>query len=70
MAKPTIPLIVLPGPTVDAQAVKTPPVLELGTENDYACGSCGTVLLRANAGQVHNVVLQCSRCNALNKVDI
>ena len=70
MAKPTIPLIVLPGPTADAHAVKTPPVLELGTENDYACGVCRTVLLRANAGQVHNVVLQCSRCNALNKAEI
>jgi hypothetical protein len=28
------------------------------------------VLLRANAGQVHNVVLECSRCGALNKADI
>jgi predicted RNA-binding Zn-ribbon protein involved in translation (DUF1610 family) len=70
MAKPPIPLSVLPPRAADAHAVKTPPILDLGTENDYACGSCGTVLLRANAGQVHNVVLECSRCGALNKADI
>jgi predicted RNA-binding Zn-ribbon protein involved in translation (DUF1610 family) len=45
-------------------------VLALGTENDYACGSCGTVLLRATAGQVHNVLLRCSRCGALNRADL
>ena len=64
MAKPTIPLTVLPGRAADAHVVKAPPVVELGTENDYACGSCGTVLLRANAGQVHNVLFECSRCRA------
>jgi len=70
MGKSKIPLIVLPGHPSDPHAVKAPPVVELGTENEYACGSCGTALLRANAGQVHNVVLRCSRCNALNKADI
>jgi hypothetical protein len=70
MAKPIIPLIALPGRVADVHVVKTPPILELGSENDYACGACGTVLLRANAGQVHNVVLECSRCGALNKADI
>jgi len=70
MAKPTIPLTVLPGRARDAHVVRAPPVVELGTENDYACGSCGTVLLRANAGQVHNVLLECSRCRAVNRADI
>lgn len=70
MAKATIPLIVAPGRVTDAHVVKAPPILELGTEHDYACGSCATVLLRANAGQVHNVLLECSRCNAVNKADI
>ena len=69
MAKATIPLTVLPGRVTDTQAVKAPPVLELGAENDYACGSCGTVLLKANAGQVHNVLIECSRCSALNRAD-
>ena len=45
MAKLPIPLTVLPGRATDAHVVKAPPVVELGTENDYACGSCGTVLL-------------------------
>jgi hypothetical protein len=54
MAKPTIPLTVLPGRATDAHLVKAP-IVEPGTENDHACGSCGTVLLRANAGHVHNV---------------
>jgi len=70
MAKPKIPLIVLSMRASDAHVVKAPPIIELGTENDYACGSCGTVLLRANSGQVHNVLLQCSRCSALNKADL
>jgi predicted RNA-binding Zn-ribbon protein involved in translation (DUF1610 family) len=69
MANPTIPMIVV-GEAKGAHAVEAPPVLALGTENDYACGSCGTVLLRANAGQVHNVLLRCSRCGALNRADL
>jgi hypothetical protein len=70
MAKPTIPSTVLPGRASDAHVVRAPPVVELGGENDYACGACGTVLLRANAGQVHNVLFECSRCRALNRADI
>jgi hypothetical protein len=70
MARRTISLAVWPGRAADAHAVKAPPIIELGTENDYACGSCGTVLLTANAGQVHNVLLECSRCGAVNKADI
>ena len=70
MAKSIISLVVVPGRAADTHVVRTPPILDLGTENDYACGSCATLLLRANAGQVHNVVLECSRCGALNQADI
>jgi uncharacterized Zn finger protein len=70
MARRTIPLTVSPDRAGDTHAVKTPPIIQLGTENDYACGSCGTVLLTANSGQVHNVLLECSQCGAVNKADI
>jgi hypothetical protein len=70
MVRRTISLTVSPDRVTATHAVKAPPIIELGTENDYACGSCGTVLLTANSGQVHNVLLECSRCGAVNKADI
>ena len=51
-----------PGPVVEA-----PPVLTASTPTvDYSCGTCGTVLLHANHGQVRNLQIHCTACGAYN----
>jgi hypothetical protein len=37
---------------------------------DYTCGRCGTVLMHANEGQVHGVVIECLQCGAFNATDM
>ena len=38
--------------------VRAPPVLKASDHTiDYACGNCGAVLLHAEDGQIHNLVL-------------
>ena len=55
------------GPVVSA-----PPVLDSGAGAgtvDYTCGQCGTVLLRAQVGQIHNLTIRCTSCGAHNSTD-
>jgi hypothetical protein len=50
---------------------KAPPVLDAGSGTiDYTCGRCGTVLMRANEGQVHGVVIECLQYGAFNGTDM
>jgi hypothetical protein len=43
---------------VISAVVSAPPVLKASDHTiDYACGNCGTVLLHAEDGQIHNLVL-------------
>jgi hypothetical protein len=35
----------------------------------FTCGKCGTVLLHADAGQVHNLIIHCTDCGAYNSTD-
>ena len=36
---------------------------------NYQCGECGTVLLRAEEGQVHNFLI-CTNCDTYNSTDL
>jgi hypothetical protein len=36
---------------------------------DYACENCDTVLLHAEDGQVHNLVIQCNQCGSYNMTE-
>ena len=36
---------------------------------DYLCGNCETVLLHAEAGQVHNRFIKCTKCGSYNATD-
>ena len=43
--------------------VSAPPVLVASTHTvDYCCGSCGAVLMHADDGQVHNLLIHCTWC--------
>ena len=48
-------------------AVSAPPVLIASTHTvNYACGKCGTVLMRAEEGQVSNLLIRCTVCESYN----
>jgi RNA polymerase sigma-70 factor, ECF subfamily len=54
-------------PPAVGKVISAPPVL-IADENtiDYLCGTCGTVLLHADLGQVHNLVIHCAACGSYN----
>jgi hypothetical protein len=50
--------------------VSAPPVLIASTHTvDYVCGDCGAVLMHAEQGQVHNLVIHCVACGSYNSTD-
>lgn len=50
--------------------VSAPPVLIASTHTiDYVCGKCATVLMHAEEGQVHNLVINCTICKSYNSTD-
>ena len=50
------------GPILDA-----PPALAFSNHTvDYTCGHCGTVLMHAEDGQVHELMIRCNRCSRYN----
>lgn len=53
-----------------APVVQAPPVLDARGAEEFACGQCGTVLLKANEGQIHHVIVQCAICNAFNATSV
>ena len=50
--------------------INAPPVLIASTHTvDYICGDCGVVLMHAEQGQVHNLVIHCTECGSYNSTD-
>jgi len=50
--------------------MEAPPVLMASEHSvDYTCGSCGTILLHADQGQVHGVLIHCTSCGTYNSTD-
>jgi|SRR4051812_32138989 DNA-directed RNA polymerase subunit RPC12/RpoP len=50
--------------------VDAPPVLRASEHSaDYSCGRCGTVLLHADEGQVHGLLIRCKECGSYNTTD-
>jgi hypothetical protein len=50
--------------------VSAPPVLIASTNTvDYVCGTCGEVLMHAEGGQVHNLIIHCTVCGSYNSTD-
>jgi hypothetical protein len=51
--------------------ISAPPAIELVSNTTYyTCGRCETVLLKADPGQVHGVLIHCIECGSYNAVDL
>jgi len=47
-----------------------PPVLVASTHTvDCCCGACSAVLMHADEGQVHNLLIHCTECRRYNSTD-
>ena len=54
-------------PSIGSPLVHAPPMLIASTHTvDYACANCDAVLLHAETGQVHNLVIHCNQCGSYN----
>jgi predicted RNA-binding Zn-ribbon protein involved in translation (DUF1610 family) len=63
---PTVALKLVPAADYGHSA-SAPPVLMASTHTiDYVCGNCGAVLMHAEDGQVHSLVIHCTECGAFN----
>jgi predicted RNA-binding Zn-ribbon protein involved in translation (DUF1610 family) len=64
-----IPLKVVTAPAIGV-VWEAPPVLTASEHSvDYICGRCGTVLLHADEGQVHGVLIHCTSCGSYNSME-
>jgi hypothetical protein len=63
------PLTVVSAPSI-GRAISAPPILDASTHTiDYTCGKCGTVLMHAEADQIHGLLIHCSICGTYNATD-
>jgi predicted RNA-binding Zn-ribbon protein involved in translation (DUF1610 family) len=66
---PRVPLTFVSTPGL-RHCVSAPPLLIASTHTtDYTCSRCGTVLMHAEQGQVHNLLIHCVPCGAYNETD-
>ena len=66
----TISLRAITAPAIGI-VLNAPPVLIASDHSvDYACERCSTVLLHAEEGQVHGVLIRCTNCGTYNSTDI
>ncbi len=65
----TFKLKVIAAPATGNAIPAPPPITVSANTNHYLCGSCGTLLVIADAGQLHGLVVQCRECGHYNAVD-
>ena len=64
-----IPLKVVTAPAIGV-VLEAPPVLKASEHSmDYTCGHCGAVLLHADEGQVHGILIHCVACGSYNSTE-
>ena len=50
--------------------LNAPPTLIASSHTiDYTCGQCAAVLLHAEDGQVHGLLIRCNDCGSYNTTD-
>jgi DNA-directed RNA polymerase subunit RPC12/RpoP len=50
--------------------LNAPPTLIASSHTiDYTCGQCGAVLMHAEDGQVHGLLIRCTDCGSYNTTD-
>jgi len=63
-------LTVVKPPLFGRHTIDAPPILIASTHStDYCCGSCGAVLMHADTGQVHDLLIHCTACGSYNSTD-
>ena len=66
MTSRKIPLKLIAAPAIGV-VLEAPPVLVASEHSvDYVCGRCAVVLLHADEGQVHGVLIHCTECGSYN----
>ena len=69
MTSPKIALQVATAPAIGV-VLEAPPVLIASEHSvDYTCGRCATILLHADEGQVHGVLIRCTKCGSYNSTE-
>ena len=54
-----------------SHVMRAPPILIASSHTvDFTCAMCNTILMHADRGQVHNLVIHCTACGAYNSTDI
>ena len=69
MTDQTFRLKVIKAPAIGYAIQAPPPIVASEHSNQYICGNCGTLLVIAEAGQLHGLVAHCRMCGAYNAVD-
>ena len=63
------PLKIVVAPRIGA-VLTAPPALTASTHTvDYTCGYCGSVLMHADEGQVHQLMIRCTSCGSYNETE-
>ena len=63
-------LELVPEPLAVSAVAKAPPVLEAARPtNEYTCGNCRVVLMRADENKALTLVIRCTACGSYNSTD-
>ena len=66
---PRVTLRIIPTPWAH-HIVSAPPILIASTNTvDYVCGGCDALLMHAEPGGIHNLVIHCTGCGSYNSAD-
>jgi predicted RNA-binding Zn-ribbon protein involved in translation (DUF1610 family) len=66
---PKISLTIVPASSVVHFAEAPPTIVASEHSVDYTCGTCGTVLLHAEEGQIFGLTIHCTQCGSYNSTD-
>jgi len=61
-----IPLKLIAAPAIGVVLEAQPVPVASEHSVDYVCGRCAVVLLHADEGQVHGVLIHCTECGSYN----
>jgi DNA-directed RNA polymerase subunit RPC12/RpoP len=66
---PRVSLTIVPASSV-VHFVNAPPTIVASVHSvDYTCGTCRTVLLHAEEGQIYGLTIHCTQCGSYNSTN-
>ena len=63
------PLKIVVAPRVGGSLAAPPALIASTHAMDYTCGYCGSVLMHADEGQVHGLMIRCTSCGSYNATE-